>query len=248
MVSALRVLVMVHQDDAGPGVFAGEIAAEGHVLDTWKVAEDPEPPADPLGYDAVICLGGSAHPIEDDARPWLAAEKGVLAELLAAGVPLLGVCLGAQLLTIAAGGEAVRSREPEIGWFDVELTPEGAADPLLAPLAPSFAAFEWHSYECRPPDAATPLARTRGGECLQAFRLGNAHAIQFHAEVAAADAGRWIDDYRADPDAVRIGVDPERLRAETEPRIEAFNQLGAGICRRWLDLAAGSLPGSTLKK
>jgi GMP synthase-like glutamine amidotransferase len=229
---------MVHQDDAGPGVFAGAIAAAGHSLDTWKVAEAAEPPADPLGYDAVVSLGGSAHPVEADSHPWLAVEKRVLAELLAAEVPTLGVCLGAQLLTLAAGGEAVRSSEPEIGWFEVGLTAAGKRDPLLASLAPSFEAFEWHSYECHPPAAAVALAKTDGG-CLQAFRLGNAYAIQFHAEVAAIDARRWIEDYRADPDAVRIGVDPVLLGAETAPRIAAFNELGAALCGRWLDLASG---------
>jgi GMP synthase (glutamine-hydrolysing) len=143
------------------------------------------------------------------------------------------VCLGAQLLAETAGGEAVRASEPEIGWFDVEVTPEGAVDPLLASLAPSFEAFEWHSYECRLPEDAVVLARTP--LCVQAFRVGpSAWAIQFHAEVSAADALHWIDDYKADEDAVRIGIDPAALRAETEPRIEAFNQLGRDLCGRWL--------------
>lgn len=237
MRKTLRLLAMVHQDDAGPGVFAGAIAAGGHSLETWKVAEEPQPPQDPLGYDAVLCLGGSAHPVDDDAHPWLAREKEVLAGLLEAEVPVLGVCLGAQLLTLAAGGETVRCEQPEIGWFDVAVAPEAAADPLLAPLAPSFEAFEWHSFECLPPADAVPLART--ATCLQAFRLGRAHAIQFHAEVSTADARGWIEDYRADPDAVRLGTDPALLWAETEPRIGPFNELGAELCARWLDLAAG---------
>jgi len=228
---------MVHQDDAGPGVFTTAIEGGGHELATWNVAEEPEPPADPLGYDAVVCLGGSAHPVEEETYPWLGGEKDVLAALLAAEVPLLAVCLGAQLLALAAGGTTARAVEPEIGWFEVELTADGNEDQLLAPLAPSFEAFEWHSYECLPPTEAVPLARTPA--CLQAFRLGRAHAIQFHAEVSEADARHWIDDYRADPDAVRIGVEPAALHAETAPRIGAFNVLGAALCERWLDLAAG---------
>jgi GMP synthase-like glutamine amidotransferase len=235
---ALRLLAMVHQDDAGPGVFTAAIEAGGHRLDTWKVSEETAPPADPLGYDGVLCLGGSAHPREEQRYPWLSAEKEALRQLLAAEVPLLGVCLGAQLLTIAAGGEARRTPAPEIGWVEVEVTPDGAADPLLAPLAPCFEAFEWHSYECLPPDGSTPLARNP--TCLQAFRIGaRAHAIQFHAEVSGVDARHWIDDYRADPDAVRTGVDPAVLHADTEPRIAAFNQLGRDLCGRWLDLVGG---------
>ena len=107
--------------------------------------------------------------------------------------------------------------EPEIGWHDVTLTAEGADDPLLAPLAPGFEAFEWHSYEFGLPAGATPLARSAA--CLQACRLGEAAwAIQFHAEVTAKDAEAWIDDYRSDEDAVRIGLDPDALRAETRSR------------------------------
>jgi len=71
---------------------------------------------------------------------------------------------------------------------------------------------------------------------LQACRIGEAAwAIQFHAEVSAADAAGWIDDYRSDPDAVEIGVDPVALRAETEAKIGSFNRLGRDLCRRWLD-------------
>ncbi len=235
--AGLRVLAMVHQADAGPGVFAEAITDVGHRLETWPVAERPEPPADPLAYDAVLCLGGAQHPDQAREHPWLAPEVALLADLLEAEVPLLGVCLGAQLLTLAAGGETRRAAAPEIGWERVELTEAGSEDPILGPLAPAFEAFEWHSYECVPPAAAVRLAGSPGGY-LQAFAIGSGHAIQFHAEVTADDAERWIDDYRSDPDAVRIGVDPEALRAETEGKIAAFNELGRGLCRRWIDGAA----------
>jgi GMP synthase (glutamine-hydrolysing) len=229
----VRTLAISHQRDAGPGVFAEAITAAGHSLDTWHRAETDDPPADPRGYDAVLTFGGAMHADQDSKHSWLAAEKALLRELLADETPLLAVCLGAQLLADAVGGGAMRASEPEIGWFDVEVTPEGAVDPLLASLAPSFEAFEWHSYECRLPEDAVVLARTP--LCVQAFRVGpSAWAIQFHAEVSAADALHWIDDYKADEDAVRIGIDPAALRAETEPRIEAFNQLGRDLCGRWL--------------
>jgi GMP synthase-like glutamine amidotransferase len=229
----MRTLAISHQRDAGPGVFAEAIAAAGHSLDVWHRAETDEAPANPREYDGVLTFGGAMHADQEPAHPWLADEKSLLRELLAAEVPLLAVCLGAQLLAEAAGGEAVRASRPEIGWFEVEVTPEGAVDPVLAKLAPSFEAFEWHSYECRLPRDAVVLARTP--VCVQAYRVGAAAwAIQFHAEVSAADAAHWIDDYHVDEDAVRIGVDPEALRAETEAKIEAFNQLGRDICARWL--------------
>jgi GMP synthase (glutamine-hydrolysing) len=229
----MRTLAISHQRDAGPGVFAEAILAAGHSLDVWHRAETDEPPADPRGYDGVLTFGGAMHADQEDQHAWIAEEKSLLRELLADETPVLAVCLGAQLLAEAAGGEAVRASEPEIGWFEVEVTPEGAVDSLLAPLAPSFEAFEWHSYECRLPEDAAVLARTP--VCVQAYRVGpSAWAIQFHAEVSAHDAAHWIDDYHVDEDAVRIGIDPEVLRAETEAKIKVFNQLGRDLCTRWL--------------
>jgi len=233
----VRVLSISHQRDAGPGVFADAVAAAGAALDPWLVAETPEPPGDPTGYDAVMTFGGAMHPDQDDRHAWLAQERALLRELLERRVPVVGVCLGSQILATAAGGQAHRASRPEIGWFEVEVTEEGAEDPLLAPLAPHFEAFEWHSYDVTPPPDAVVLARTPVS--IQAYRLDSAPAwgIQFHAEVNAPDASKWIDEWDSDEDAVRIGVDPQALRTATEERIDAQNRLGRDLCGRFLEAA-----------
>jgi GMP synthase (glutamine-hydrolysing) len=233
----VRVLAIVHQRDAGPGVFGTAIEQRGAELDQWLVPESDGPPADPLGYDAVLVLGGAMHADQQDRHSWLGEEGTLLEMLLAAEVPLLGLCLGGQLVAAAAGARPGRARWPEIGWHRVEISDEGRADPLLGALAPGFEAFQWHSYEFPLPPGAVALAHSE--VCLQSCRVGErAWAIQFHPEVSRADALAWIDDYRSDEDAVRIGVDPAALRAETEAKIDAFNQLGRDLCRRWLDLTA----------
>jgi len=236
----VRVLAIVHQRDAGPGVFAEAIAEAGDELDEldeWMLAERPQPPADPFGYDAVLILGGAMNVDEGDRHGWIAGEEALLRELLDCEVPLLALCLGGQLLAAAAGVQPRRASRPEIGWHRVEVTPEGEDDPLLGPLAPQFEAFQWHSYEFPLPPGAVPLARSE--VCLQACRLGElAWAIQFHPEVSRTDALHWIGDYEADPDAVRIGIDPAKLGPETEQKIEAFNELGSELCRCWLRQAA----------
>ena len=232
----MRILAIVHQRDAGPGVFSAAIEQAGGELDEWTLAERPQPPADPLGYDAVLVLGGAMNVDEEGRHGWIAEEKALLRELLAHEVPLLGLCLGGQLVAEAGGAEARRAPEPEIGWHRVEVTPEGTEDPLLAPLAPSFEAFQWHSYEFPLPPGAIPIARSE--ICLQGARIGErAWALQFHPEVSRADALHWVEDYEADPDAVRIGIDPAVLGPETEGKIGAFNQLGRDLCRRWLEVS-----------
>jgi GMP synthase (glutamine-hydrolysing) len=229
----MRALAIVHQRDAGPGVFVEAIRERGIELGEWLSPELELPPRDPADYDAVMVFGGAMHADQEDAHPWLRGEKELLRELLAGGTPLLGVCLGAQLLAEAAGAQPRRASRPEIGWHDVEVLAEGGHDPIVAPLAPRFNAFQWHSYEFPLPPAATPLARS--DVCLQAYRVSDcAWGIQFHAEVAPRDAEAWIDDYRSDEDALRIGLDVSALRDQTRQLIGDWNALGRDLCDRFL--------------
>jgi GMP synthase (glutamine-hydrolysing) len=234
----VRVLSIIHEHEAGPGVFAEAAAARGDELEAWVPPEAPPPELE--GFGAVLVFGGSMHVDQEEANPWLPREKEVLRSVLEAGTPVLGVCLGSQLLAEAAGGTARRASRPEIGWHAVELGPPAAGDPLLGPLPERFEGFEWHSYEFTLPPGAKPLAHS--DLCLQAYRIdgsGDSRApswgIQFHAEVTLEIVNRWLDDYREDGDAVRIGIDPERIRTESMGRIEAWNALGRGICTRFLE-------------
>lgn len=220
-------------------MFAEAIREHGAELHEWLLPDDGSPPLDPRGYDAVLTLGGAMHPDQDERHPWLREERALLAELIERQVPVLGVCLGAQLVAGAAGSLVARAAEPEIGWYAVQSTDAGRRDPLLGPLAPGFDALEWHSYEFRLPAGATALASS--GRCLQAFRAGEwAWGIQFHAEVTLEDFDSWLAGYRSDPDAVALGVDPDALREATADRIGAWNGLGRELCTRFLKLSAPS--------
>jgi GMP synthase (glutamine-hydrolysing) len=233
----MRVLAIVHEAWAGPGTFGEAIRARGDSLEEWMLPESPEPPADPLGYDAVFVLGGAVNVDEEGEHGWLGTERGLLGRLLEREVPLLGLCLGGQMVAAAAGAVPRRAPRPEIGWHGVELTAAGLEDPLLGPLGPRFEAFQWHGYEFPLPPGAVALARSE--VCLQACRIGrSAWAIQFHPEVSNADALAWTEDWRSDPDAVAIGLDPSALALEIEAKMPAFNQLGRDLCDRWLDAAA----------
>lgn len=235
----VRVLAIVHETEAGPGVFAEAIRERGATLDQWMLPESVEPPADPLGYDAVFVLGGSMNADEGERFHWIGNERELIGRLLERRVPLMGLCLGGQMVASAAGAVPRRASRPEIGWHPVELTEAGRADPVLGSLPPTFEAFQWHSYEFPLPPGAVALARSE--VCLQAARIGElAWAIQFHPEVSLGDALRWTEEFETDPDAVRIGIDPTVLSLEIEAKIGAFNDLGRELCGRWLDVAAAS--------
>jgi GMP synthase (glutamine-hydrolysing) len=235
----VRVLAIVHEDTAGPGVFGEAIRDGGHSFDEWMVPTEDTPLAEPLGYDAVLVLGGAMNVDEEGKHGWLGMERAIVGELIEREVPLVGLCLGSQMVAQAAGAVPRRASRPEIGWHTVELTDAGVDDPLLGPLAPSFEAFQWHGYEFPLPPGAVALAQSEVS--LQAARIGtSAWAMQFHPEVTEADALHWTEDFEADPDAARLGIDPTALALEIEAKIGAFNELGRDICRRWLDLATAS--------
>ena len=210
-------------------------AAQGHELVEWVPHEAPAPGLD--GFGAAIVFGAEAQVDQEDTYPWLRSEKQVVGELLARGTPLLGVCFGSQLLAELAGAEVRRAAEPEIGWHEVELTPEGSADPLLGFLPPRFESLQWHHYEWLLPPGGVALARSAC--CLQAFRLEGrpVWGLQYHPEVTEADYGSWLDEWEDDPGAVATGQDPDAIRAETAAKIAAWNAIGRGIAERFLATA-----------
>ena len=226
----MNVLSMVHGEDVGSEVFAPVVAEAGHRLEEWGFGWEAMPPQPLDSYDAYIVLGGSMHVDEEEQHPWLREEKDWLSDLLESRAPVLGVCLGSQLLAQAAGARVGPLPAPEIGWCEVELTGDSGAEPVLGSLPRSFEAFQWHSYGHALPDGAFALARSNTG--LQAFRLGETcWGVQFHPEVTEQQIERWIADDSNPP------PDPERLRAETRERIGDWNVLGRRLCRSFLAAA-----------
>ena len=178
------------------------------------------------------------HPDQEDAHPWLREVKALLGELLERGTPLLGVCLGGQLLADAVG-PPLPPRE-RAG----DRLVRGGADARGG--AGSGARRRWPRASRRSGGTGTsstsPAAEPRSPAapaCLQAYRLGDAAwGIQFHAEVTGEDADAWIDDDREKEDAARIVGDFDELRERTRAAIGPWNELGRGLCERFLDAAA----------
>jgi GMP synthase (glutamine-hydrolysing) len=219
----VRIVALTHGDNVGPGVFEDAVRAAGHELVERNVARDGVPDE---GADATIVLGGAMHPDQEDRHPWLGPELRFLERELERGSPLLGVCLGSQLIARAAGARVFRAAEPEVGWLQVELTESGSGDPVAAALPQRFDAFQWHHYTHDLPEGAVELARSP--VCTQAFRLGRAWGVQFHPEVRGEQVESWLAE---DPDDV---ADPAALRVETRERIEDWNELGRKLCSAFL--------------
>jgi GMP synthase (glutamine-hydrolysing) len=231
----LKVVAVVYQDDAGPGVFGQTVVDSGASLVEWRPRlGEPEP----SGFDAVMVFGGAMHPHQVHEHPWLESQREWLRGLLAADVPALGVCLGAELLGEAAGGSVVELPSPEIGWEQARLTDDAATDPVFSSLPGAFPSLQWHSYAVEPPEGAPVLARTSAS--AQAYRLApRAWGIQFHAEVTPAIVEGWIAEAEeTDAEDVReSGIDLGAMRARTADEIDAWQELGRGLASRFLSVA-----------
>jgi GMP synthase-like glutamine amidotransferase len=201
----MRVIVIRHHDIDEAGFIADAFAARGADFTVHLVPGDgPLPALD--GCDHVVVLG-AAWSLYDEATVggWIGAELDWLREADRRGIPVLGICFGAQALSAAHGGQVTLASRPEIGWHEIESLDPGVIEP--GPW------LEFHSDQCLPPEGARVLART--GVCVQAFALRANLAVQFHPEVDGAQLKRWLDDVGGTAEAQAAGTDPARFLART---------------------------------
>jgi GMP synthase-like glutamine amidotransferase len=197
----MRVVVIRHHDVDSAGFIAAAFEARGAALDVHLFPDDgPLPALD--GVDHVVVLGaiGSVN----DPDPWIAAELAWLRGADRAGVPVLGICFGAQALCAALGGRVEAMDHKEIGWTLVD-----SVDHELIPPGPW---LEFHGDRCLLPPGTTVLARNE--VAVQAFRIGRHLAVQFHPEVDGPQLKRWLDA-GGDAEAEQSGLSPDQFLADT---------------------------------
>ncbi|HEU0104465.1 MAG TPA: type 1 glutamine amidotransferase [Mycobacteriales bacterium] len=224
----MRALVVQHHPAEGPGLLADWLPAAGLELDVLR-PYDGDPVPERVDADALVVLGGPYEAYDDTSAPWLAATKALLRAAVADRVPVLGVCLGAQLLAEAAGGvvEAGDSG-PELGARLVAKRDVAGADPLVWDTPMSWICVQWHGDAITelPPGATLLASSTRYPH--QMFRLGErAWGLQFHVEATAEMVRDWAaqdDELLADPDLLlerTLGELPE-VAELWQPVLERF--------------------------
>lgn len=232
MDEAARVLFLQHQDDCGPGYLGDRARARGFVVEVADLARGARLEA-PTRFALIVPLG-SDHSTLDTSVPFLAAERAFLEEAVAAGVPVLGVCFGAQLLATVLGGRVRTLDRPEIGWLPVDTT-----DPGLVERGPWLV---WHldAFEC--PPGAELLASTPVS--AQAFRRGPHMGVQFHPEATPESAGSWAASYR---DSLPLaGVDRSALIDETDRRRDECRERAATLFDRVVNAVSSQRPRTIL--
>lgn len=216
-------VVIQHVAGEGPGLIGVLAHQRGLPLDLRRMDLGEALP-DVSAVTALVVLGGPMGAYEALAHPHLLDEQRLLEEAVERGLPVLGICLGSQLLAAALGARVYPGPEPEIGVFEVKLTEDGADDPLLGPAGPKFSAFHWHGDTFELPPGAVHVASTRAYK-HQAFRFGDrAWGLQFHIELDQALARDWAT-------VLPRGASP------TEPQRALIEKTGRGVLNRFFELA-----------
>jgi GMP synthase-like glutamine amidotransferase len=188
----MRVVVFQHLACEHPGIWREFLREDGADVSTVELdTGDAIPSLDQM--DALLVFGGPMNVDEHDRFPWLVPETAAIRDAAVGGLPIFGVCLGAQLLARALGARVTKNPEPEVGLLPVELTDAGASDPLFAGWPRRAPVVQWHSDTFALPAGATLLATSPA--CRhQAFRYGSrAYGLQFHPEVTADMVEEWAD-------------------------------------------------------
>jgi GMP synthase (glutamine-hydrolysing) len=230
------VLILRHMPHEPGGTL--ELALIGAGLDFRYVDLYEETPARlPLDRAAgLVVLGGPMNVDQVDRYPFLARDVEWIGQSLDLDLPLLGICLGSQLLAKTLGARVYPSRVKEIGWCPIELTAAAAADSLLAQSAVQ-TVFQWHGDTFDLPSGAIHLARSPQCE-NQAFRFGrSAYGLQFHIEMTAA----MIDDWLSEPGNCRElaaldYIDPQAIRDQTPRELPRLQSLAAEVLGRFAQM------------
>ena len=207
-------MLFLYNDPTAPaGLLADAFTESGFDVSTFDVippdrADDPVLDVSfpsPLDYDAIVPLGARWAVYDERlADRWVGAEIAMVRRALEAGVGVLGVCFGGQLLAAALGGTVARSPMPEIGWAGVH-----SDNPALVPQGPW---FQWHFDRLTTPPGAVEVARN--ASATQAFVQGRALGLQFHPEVDAALVDYWIAE-DGEADLTQLGLVADDIRART---------------------------------
>ena len=234
----MDVLVVQHQDLGGPEAFGAALEAEGARLDIRNAEQGQDLPADGGGHAALLVLGGVMNANQDGRYPHLPETVALIQEFHGQAKPVIGICLGSQLVARALGGRVYRHGAPELGFVPLSLTGAAAADPLLAGLDSPQCIMEWHEDTFDMPAGARLLATSE--TCRnQIFRLGEGtYGFQCHFEVTRALVEGWTADPSnlSDDDAHADFL--ARIDGELTRHMDASLAFCRTVAARWTRLIA----------
>lgn len=229
----MKVLAFRHVPFEHLGLIERALESRGVAFEYADLYADGAPLPNPENFAGLIFMGGPMS--ANDALPWLAREMRWIEQAVRRGQPLLGICLGAQLIAKALGARVYRNPVKEIGWFNIEFTPEAAGDHLFSAAAPRELVFHWHGETFELPAGAVHLASSDA--CRhQAFRIGqNTYGLQFHLEVTPAMIADWCEQDANCGDVRELSEPLDPIRNATRLAVLSHTVFG-----NWCDLLVSS--------
>ncbi|MFQ5354181.1 MAG: type 1 glutamine amidotransferase [Thermodesulfobacteriota bacterium] len=229
-----EILVLQHVKAEGPGLIGAAARAEGFSLRTIRLFAGEKLPSKSREYSALVVLGGPMGVYDEADYPYIGDELLLIKSAFRLKIPVLGVCLGAQMMARAAGAEVRRGGTKEIGFYSISLTPEGRIDSLLLGLPSEFTVFQWHGDTFDIPEGAENLAASADFE-NQLLKVGsNSYGLQFHIEVTEAMVRDFLlagsDELRRAP-YIKA---PEVIMSEAREMLPAIHGIGRAIISRFL--------------
>lgn len=233
-----RVLVLQHVAAEPLGLLDPMLRRRRHRIRYVNFARDPEAQPRLDRYQALIVLGGPMQVGQSERFPHLRTECRLIEQALTERKPVLGICLGAQLLAHVHGAPVGPAPRPEIGWYALHPTQATADDQVLAPLVRPHPVYQWHHWGFDCPSGGVSLAEHPESGC-QAFHLDpNAWGFQFHLELDERLIRRWLNlpFYRNDLAASGLERTPEDIWQATRQHLPRALELADAVFGRWLDL------------
>lgn len=229
-------LIIKHIDIEGPGTLGDYLKEQGIPFKIVELGAGEQLPVDLKGINAVVVLGGPMNVDEEAKYPFLTAEIAFIKKAVDQQIPFLGICLGSQLLAKACGAAVGRSPVKEIGWYTIQLTPEGSQDKLFKGYKPEDPIYHWHGDMFQIPPGGKLLA-TAPGCPHQAVRVGkNAYGIQFHVEVTDKSIKEWCAEYSAN-DLPGRSEHAQSMLADYWTHKDKFDRQARTLYRNFIEIA-----------
>lgn len=220
-----EVLVFQHDPLEDLGIFARLLEREHLGFRCIRLFQGELPTQDWEEIKAAVFLGGPMSVHEEERYPFLRWEKTIIRTAIKQGIPILGVCLGAQLIAAATGAEVYRGNFNEIGWYPISITLEGQMDSLLGYLPEKPTVFQWHGDGFELPRGAQRLASSTHYD-NQAFRIGrNVYGLQFHLEVTPSMIESWMHQHWKELAQVPY-ISSDKIRADTRSYSQTLKYYG----------------------
>jgi GMP synthase (glutamine-hydrolysing) len=233
-----KLLVLQHVAHELLGTLNPLLKSAGFRLRYVNFARHPEAQPSLDGYHGLVVLGGPMSVNDTDRLPHLITEMKLIEAAMRRNLPVLGICLGAQLIAKTLGAAVYPGKEKEIGWYDISPTKEAESDPLFVKFRRAEKIFQWHGDTFDIPRSTAHLAFST--LCAnQAFRYGTCvYGLQFHLEVDEPMIHRWlrVDENQTEIAALGGKIDADRIHKETPAHIHRLNKLSDRVFSEFIKL------------